>query len=403
MTQLDLTSQAFKRDPHTMLAPAVAAGGFAEVNLPVVGRMTAALGHAACQDLLKDSGQFCVDARNAGHKAQLGMAFLPKPIRLLADNLLTLDDPQHRRLRRLVDTPFRRVSIDALTPQIDAQVARLLDGFAASGETDAVKGICRSLPLIVICDVLGLSKGLRQSLTATIGSFASGGTRMGMVRAMLSLGPVQAEIRSEIADVRKAPRPGLMSALVHAEEAGEWLTDDELLTMVFILFVAGHETTTHLLSAGLVTLLTTPGAWDRMRGMDAEAMLVAVDELMRFCTPVQFTKPKFVREDMEFHGMRLARGQRMMAVLAAGNIDPAAFSDSLQLDLSRKPNRHLGWGGGPHLCLGLHLAKAEARSAFAQMAERWPRLALATDPERLRWIPRIGLRGPVSLPLRLGA
>ncbi len=179
------------------------------------------------------------------------------------------------------------------------------------------------------------------------------------------------------------------------------MSEDELIAMVFILFAAGHETTTHFISSTVWTMLSRPGLREEVAGMDDAARSVAIDEFMRYCGPVQFTKPRYAREDTEFLGVPLKRGKPVCAALAAGNLDPAAFEDPLALNLARRPNRHLGWGWGPHLCLGLHLAKAECEIAVRQLLARWPGAAINDDPMALRWSRRQGVRGLVSLPLTL--
>jgi cytochrome P450 PksS len=192
-----------------------------------------------------------------------------------------------------------------------------------------------------------------------------------------------------------------VTELVQAEAEGDRISDNELVAMVFVLFAAGHETTTHLLSSGVWTLLTTPGAAEAVRAMDEDARLVAVDELMRWCTPVQMTKPRFVKEDTELAGREFRRGDKVFALLAAGNVDPEEFRDPLIFDISRRPNRHVGFGTGPHQCLGLHLARTEADVALEVLFSRYPDLALEGDPMALRWITRPGLRGLKRLPLAL--
>jgi cytochrome P450 len=198
--------------------------------------------------------------------------------------------------------------------------------------------------------------------------------------------------------LRRDPRLGLMSELVHARQAGEQMSDDELVTMVF---VAGHETTPHLLSASIYTLLTEPGAAETFRGLEGEALSAAIAELMRFTGPVQMTKPRFVREDMAFESRALKRGQKVMGLLTAGNVDQDVFDNPLALDLARRPNRHLGWGSGPHMCLGLHLAMAEAEIALSELFRRAPGMKLQAPPDTLKWIKRSGLRGLAALPVSL--
>lgn len=397
---LKLTGQDYLRAPHAALAEALAAGPMAETNIYVFGRVRLVVSYAGITEFLKDAGRFTVDARKAGHKTAFGMKFLPKSLQVLAENLLTLDEPDHTRLRRLSDAPFRKLSIDALRPRIEAQCEALLADMERSGNRDLVSGLCRPLPLQVICDLLGLSGPRREGLT-TVFAGMSGGSTLEILRLLMKTGWVQDEFRKEFAEVRTAPRSGLISELVHAHADGRRMSEDELIAMVFILFAAGHETTTHFISSTVWTMLTKPGLRDQVATMDEAARSVAIDEFMRYCGPVQFTKPRYAREDTEFLGVPLQRGKPVCAALAAGNLDPAAFDDPLSLDLSRRPNRHLGWGWGPHLCLGLHLAKAECEIAVRQILQRWPGVEIASDPMALPWSRRQGVRGLVALPLSL--
>ncbi|MDX1292218.1 MAG: cytochrome P450, partial [Hyphomonas sp.] len=152
---LPLNSQAYLRAPHGFLAAAADGHSFVRQKLPFLGKCTLVLGHAECMEFLKDSGRFAVDARNAGFDSPFGVKFLPGSLKVLSNNLLSLDDPDHLRLRRLVDQPFRRVSIDDLKPRIRETCDRLVADMVARGETDLVEGLCRQLPLLVIYDLLG--------------------------------------------------------------------------------------------------------------------------------------------------------------------------------------------------------------------------------------------------------
>jgi cytochrome P450 len=400
LQKLKIGGQAFLQAPQPVLARALEGGPLAQTRLFVFGRITAVLSHAGITEMMKDAERFTVDARNAGHKSALGMPFLPRSLKLLAENLLTLDEPHHTRLRRLADAPFRRAAIEGMRPAVGAQCARLLDEMAASSNTDLISGLCRPLPVQVICDLLGLSDARRDRLARVFAGF-SGGSTLEIFRAATKIGWMQRELREEFALARTAPRPGLIADLVHAEAEGGRLSEDELLSLVFVLFAAGHETTTHFISSSVWTILTEPGARDAIAAMDADALSVAVDELMRFSGPVQFTKPRYAREDTVFLGHPIKRGKLVMALLAAGNLDPAAFEDPLTLNLARRPNRHLSWGWGPHLCLGMHLAKAECEIALRQILERWPGVEIDGDPAALKWSQRPGVRGLARLPLQL--
>lgn len=399
---LPLTSQAYLRAPQEVLASAQRENLFVTQKLPFLGRCTLVLGHAECQEFLKDADRFAVDARNAGADSPFGIKFLPKSLKRLSNNLLSLDDPDHRRLRRLVDQPFRRVSIDELKPRIREACDELVRDMVKSGQADVVEGLCRQLPLIVIYDLLGFSGDLRARLDSLLQGLTATANIFNVMRGLLLLGPVQRMLEEEFERVRREPGPGLVTELVHAEADGERMSDDELVAMVFVLFIAGHETTKHLISTGLYTLLTTPGAADSYRAMDEDARGIAVDELVRYCAPVQMTKPRYARDDTQFHGLELKQGDKLVGMLAAANFDPRVFADPLTLDLTRRPNRHMGWGGGPHICLGLHLARAEAQAAFDCLLDGWPGLTLGVDPDRLKWIPRSGLRGLKQLPVIFG-
>ena len=400
LQKLRFSGQAFLRAPQPHLARALEAGPLAETRVLMFGQITAVLSHAGITDMMKDADRFVVDARNAGHKSALGMPFLPKSLKLLAENLLTLDEPRHTRLRRLADAPFRRAAIEGLRASVEAQCARLLDEMARSGNTDLISGLCRPLPIQVICDLLGLSETRRTRLAKVFSGFSGGGA-LETLAAASKIGWMQRELRTEFDEARRSPRPGLIAELVHAEAEEGRLTEDELLSLVFVLFAAGHETTTHFISSSVWTMLTEPGARDAIAAMDDDALSVAVDELMRFSGPVQFTKPRYAREDTVFLGHPIARGKMVMALLAAGNLDPAAFEDPLTLNLARRPNRHLSWGWGPHICLGMHLAKAECEIALRQILERWPGVEIAGDPATLKWSQRPGVRGLARMPLQL--
>lgn len=398
MRNLDLTSLAFKAAPHHALTEARAAGPFTRVKVPLFGPIQAALSHQAAQSVLKQVDVFAVDARNAGHKKAFGLPFVPKSLRLLSENLLALDDPDHQRLRRTADAPFRRAAIEASRPRVAQMVDHYLDEIAKRDEVDLVETVFRPLPLHVISNLLGLSDAARDRLTQTIAGFSEASSTFGILRALTGMGGMVKQLRAEIAAARRHPKPGLLSALIEAEAEGDTMSEDELVSLVLVLFVAGHDTTTNLLSAGLYTLQTETGAWQTAQGLDENGWRIAVDELMRFAMPVHMTKPRFVIQDTELAGVSFARGDKVIALLGAANLDPEVFEDPLKLDLARRPNRHLGWGGGPHICLGLHLAKMEAELTLSKIVERWPGLSLGPN---MKWSKRLGTRGLSAMPARL--
>jgi cytochrome P450 len=402
MHQLDITSQAFKMKPHAVLADTLHQASFARTRIPFLGHIKTALSHEAVHTVLKDTDRFAVDARNAGHRRAFGLRFLPKSLRLLSENILSLDDPDHQRLRRLADTPFRRAIIESGRARIAALVDSYLDQITVSGvnEVDLAEAIFQHLPLKVISQMLGLTDAAQDRLAQTMSGFSSASSTWGILRALSGMGGMIKQLRAEIELARLNPRPGLLSDLIAAEAEEGKMTEDELVSLILVLFVAGHDTTTNLLSSGLYALQTEPGAWESARLLDAAGWQIAVDELMRFAMPVYMTKPRFVVQDTSLAGVSLARGEKVMALLGAANLDPGVFDNPLKLDLSRRPNRHTGWGSGPHICLGLHLAKMEAELALSKIVARWPELTLG---ENLRWSKRLGTRGLDHLPVHLNA
>jgi len=183
---------------------------------------------------------------------------------------------------------------------------------------------------------------------------------------------------------------------------GGSITPDEMVSMVFLLLGAGSETTTHLISGSVYELLKNPG-WRDWLMEDWSRAGLAVEEFLRFVSPVQFSKPRFVRQDVELDGIRLKKGDRIMVMIAAANIDPEANERPEQLDLARRPNHHMSFGTGIHFCLGHQLARIEGICALEALFSRWPGLQLAVEPSQIRWRRRPGLRSIEKLPVVPGS
>ncbi len=205
-------------------------------------------------------------------------------------------------------------------------------------------------------------------------------------------------LREHLDTVRRDGGEGLIAEIVRVEKEGGQISPDEIVSMVFLLLFAGHETTTHLISGSVFELLKNPDLRDWLK-QDWSRADLAVEEFLRFITPVQFTKPRFVRKDIDLDGVRLRRGDRVMAMLAAANMDPAANPHPERLDLQRRPNRHVAFGTGIHFCLGHQLARIEGRCALKSLFTRWPELALAVDPSEITWRKRPGMKAIDRLPV----
>jgi cytochrome P450 len=191
-----------------------------------------------------------------------------------------------------------------------------------------------------------------------------------------------------------------MTALVQAEQDGDRLSEDELLAMAFVLLLAGHETTVHLLGGGTLALLEAPEQKARLTA-DWSLLPSAVEELLRFVCPVQVTELRYLSRDLEFHGRPLRRGEVLLPLLASANADPARFHEPERLDVGRSPNPHVAFGTGSHFCLGAQLARVEAQVVTEKVFTRFPGLALAVPGAALKYTGRIGIRALTALPVRL--
>jgi cytochrome P450 PksS len=181
-------------------------------------------------------------------------------------------------------------------------------------------------------------------------------------------------VEQHVETVRQQGGQGLIAEIVRVEKDGGKISRDEIVSMVFLLLFAGRETTTHLISGSALELLKKPDLRDWLRE-DSSRLDLAVEEFLRFITPVQFTKPRYVRRDVDLGGVTLRKGDKVMPMLAAANMDPQANPHPERLDLQRRPNRHIAFGTGIHFCLGHQLARIEARCALKSLFRRWPELA----------------------------
>jgi pimeloyl-[acyl-carrier protein] synthase len=313
--------------------------------------------------------------------------------------LLVMDPPEHTRARGLVSKAFTPRRIAALAPRIEALVEELLDAaLAGGGGFDVIHDLAEPLPAIVIAELLGVPpedhrafKQWSSALIETIPKAPFVGARAVDEKAEVILD----YLRRVIAERRREPRDDLISALVEAQEEGGALADGELLSLSFLLLLAGHETTTNLIGNGTLALLRNPDQLERLR---AGPGLVenAVEELLRYDSPVQATA-RVAAEDVEIGGQPVPQGALLVCGIGAANRDPAAHAEPDRLDVGRTEIRHLSFGLGAHFCLGAALARLEGQQVFRALVQRAPGLRLATEAPAYR--PNLVLRGLSSLPV----
>ena len=396
----DFAGEAFLRDPRAGVAQLRAIGPVVATKFPIIGRVWVTTTYEAAAQVLKDSTRFTL--RKEGG-ALVGLPWwMPRFISAIANNMLTMDEPDHTRLRTIVDEAFRRRAVLGMEPDIRAIADRLADElFAAGSPADLVQRYARMLPLAVICELLGLPPADRPKFIAWANSIANLTNAFGLVRLMGGMIGMRRYLRTRLQAARVEGGEGLIAELLRVEKEGGRITPDEMVSMVFLLLGAGSETTTHLISGSVFELLKDPAKRDWLAADWSRAGL-AVEELLRFVSSVQFSKPRYVRADIELEGVKLKKGDRIMAMIVAANLDPQANECPERLDLARRPNRHLAFGTGIHFCLGHQLARIEAICALQALFTRWPGLKLAVEPSEIQWRRRPGIRMIAELPVVAG-
>jgi cytochrome P450 PksS len=286
-----------------------------------------------------------------------------------------------------------------MEPRILAIADELADQLFAEGSpADLVDRYARKLPLSVICELLGLPLADRAKFTAWAGGFTRFTGTIGFLSMIPKIFAMKRYMEERLEAVRESGGEGLIAELVRVEKEGGRISGNEMTAMLFLLLFAGHETTTHLISGSVHELLKNPGLRDWLEE-DWNRANLAVEEFLRFISPVQFTKPRIVRKDIELGGVRLKKGDRIMPMLAAANLDPHANVHAEKLDLERRPNRHIAFGTGIHFCLGHQLARIEGACALKALFRRWPKLELAVDESEIKWRRRPGLKAIEHLPV----
>ena len=394
---IDFSSQEFFRDPAAAIERLRAAGPVVAVRLPIMGRVWMTTTQEMASRVLKDNRVFTL-RKDDGAVAGLRW-WMPGIIRAFTKSMLSVDEPDHTRLRSIVEEAFRRRAVLDMEPRIRAIANELAgDLFVQGSPADLVTRYARVLPLSVICELLGLPLEDRSKFMTWAARATSVSSALVFLRMIPTMAAIKRYLEQRLEHVRKVGGQGLIAELVQVEREGASMTREEMVAMVFLLLFAGHETTTHLISGSVFELTKNPELRNWLEEDWSRANL-AIEEFLRFVSPVQFSKPRFVRQDIELDGVRLKSGDQIMAMLAAANMDPAANVLSDKLDLERRPNRHIAFGTGIHFCLGHQLARLEGKCALETLYTRWPKLRLAVDPVQIRWRRRPGIRAIISLPV----
>jgi cytochrome P450 len=414
-----LFSADFKERAFQAYAAMREKGPVASVTLPSGEPIWFVTQYAEAVAFLKDDERFANDPSSALTEEEYAQLFqqatehlsveqqqmAAQTDEILRRNLLAVDPPDHSRLRRLVAIPFTPKYIEGLRPRVQAIADTLLDAVEARTdetgrrEMELISDFAYPLPLTVISEMLGIPLADRDTFrewSQAAVSFTPADRANPAVTAKLI--EFIAYLRRLVAEKRSNPGDDLLSGLVLAEAEGDKLSENELLSMIFLLIVAGHETTVNLIGNGMLALFEHPEQRARLQE-DPNFLKAAIEEMLRYYGPVEMSLTRWVRQDTEFGGQRLRRGEQILALLASANHDGEQFPNPDVFDISREPNRHAAFGTGIHSCLGATLARLEGQIAFATLLSRMPDLALAIPRAEVRWRDATFLRGLVQLPV----
>jgi cytochrome P450 PksS len=328
--------------------------------------------------------------------------YVPKLIRAFQSNMLASDPPDHRRLRTLVQKAFTPGRVEEIRDSVVRVVTELLDAAEKKERVDLIADFALPLPLTIISMMMGVPEEDRFKFhhwTAELLD-ASTASPLKMLGQFANAYKLQRFFRKLIQMRREQPSDDLLTALVQAEEQGDRLSEEELVSMIFLILLAGHETTVNLIGNGVLALLQHPDQLQKLRE-DPELIVPGIEELLRFGNAVEQSAVHFAKEDITLHGELIPRGGMVLLLISSANRDERAFPNPDQLDLARTPNRHLGLGMGAHFCLGAPLARMEGRIAIQTLVNRFPRVRLAIPEDELQWRSSITLRGLKALPVHL--
>jgi cytochrome P450 PksS len=396
-SQVNIVSPQFKANPFPFLAGLRSSQPVYRTSLPDKTPIWLITRYEDVTALLKDE-RFVKNRRTAMSSEQLRKTpRVPPMFRPLERNMLDLDPPDHTRLRALVHKAFTPNLIGQMRNRIQTLADELLDGVAGKGKLDLINDYALPLPMTIITEILGVPTSDRNKFHKWSKAVVSLTSPKATMRVIPNVWMFVRYLRRFFRERRRDPRDDLASALIQSEEAGDKLSEDELLAMVFLLLIAGHETTVNLIGNGMLALLEHPDQMDNLR-RDPSMIKTAVEELLRYTSPVFMSSERYASEDLNLHGVTIARGGMTLGVIGSANRDEAVFENADALDITREPNKHLSFGQGIHFCVGAPLARLEGQIAINTLLRRMPDLHLSVTTDSLRWRPSMILRGLETLP-----
>jgi cytochrome P450 len=390
---VDLGGLAHKRDAHAIYANWRVGTPVVKIQLPAKQTGWLLTRYEDVSKLLKDD-RFAKDPANAMTPEMLArQPKIPGFLAPLTRNMLGMDDPDHARLKRLVQVTFTPKRMELLAARTEMFAEELIGKLKGQSRFDLISSFALPLPVTVISELLGVPEKDRTKFARWSQILLSAPQdSWKIIFALQGIISFVRYLRKLIVMKRDKPADDIVSALVAQEAEGEQLSSAELQGMIAILLSAGHETTTNLIGNGTLALLRNPEAKEQLKAEPSLASS-AIEELLRYDGPVEASTFRYARRDLEIEGTKIARGDVVLGSVASANRDERLFNDPHILNLGRTPNRHLTFGEGGHYCVGAALARMEGRVAFNVLLRHFPDLRFEMNEADLRWRPNAVLRG----------
>ena len=406
---IHLVASEFKDQQYPLFTRLRAENAIHKISLPEDREGWLITRYEDAEIILKDR-RFIKDIRKSLSPAQIAESYgwLLEPGKELSEDadptmtltVLNVDPPNHTRLRALINLSFTPRFVERWRERIQAIVDELLDRVAAKGEMELINEFAFPLPMTVITEMLGIPAKdhprFREWSSITVEAV---GNPQAMREIRGKLLEFRAYLLELIQEKRKQAGTDLISRLVQAELEGDILTESEMVNMVVLLLIAGHETTANLIGNGMLALLEHPDQRERLQ-QDPTLINTAIEELLRYYSPLNVATQRWAAEDIELHGVQIRRGDYIVMSLCSANRDTEIFPDAVKLDITREENHHLAFGKGIHYCLGAPLARLEGQIAINTLLARFPNLRLKVDRTSLVWRPGALMLGLRALPLK---
>jgi cytochrome P450 PksS len=398
---VDISSPIHKANPFPFYARLRRNSPVIEVTLPSKSKAWLVTRYEDVAFVLKDD-RFAKDRfRTLSNEQAKKLPWMPAIIKPLTRNMLDLDPPDHTRLKALVQLAFTPKRVEAMRPRIESLSRELMASLVEKPRKDLIHDFALPLPSTVIAEMLGVPVNDRHKFHRWSNRIMSmNWSTWDTLKAIPSVWRFLRYVRKLIQSRRSDPKSDMISALAEAEAAGDRMSEDELVAMVFLLLIAGHETTVNLIGNGMLALMQHPDQLEKLR-QDPSLIESAVEELLRFASPVETATERYTREDVEVAGVTIPQGSMVYPVIASANRDESQFANPDELDICRDPNRHLSFGMGIHYCLGSSLARLEAQIAINTLLERPENWKLAVPENALKWRGGMVIRGMKGLPVEL--